>query len=532
MLRRLASEVFVGLIWVSCPIAVWAQEPTSRHLPFSLLTTLPPGTTQDVQIELWDLPVGGLEPLLVESYTSASALTVGADGSISFRLGSRQTPQGLDPALFASGSSRYIEATQAGASVLVRGRVPLFASAFSLTPGPAGPPGPVGPPGVDGAIGPVGPQGPVGPAGADGASGPAGATGPVGPQGPPGSNGADGPPGLEGAVGPPGPAGAIGPQGPTGPLGPQGTPGADGQLRVYGDGSGSARVISSDQFLNEAHPQYTDFTIESGRTLRVSSGTIIRCTGRFLNYGTITVLTSAGGGTYRSLGLAWPTYQYPHPGLSILAPELGSIATAGYDALGGTGGSAIPDSSSLTRLTHLGGGGGAGRDSAVGGAGGGTFTVLAQDAIINGGAIHAEGAIGIGFGAGGGGGGIIVLGSATSISNLGTIWALGGDGTRGTVGLGFGIASGGGGGGGVVHLLAPSISPPTGGATYLDGGSGGTSLGTMTGQALSSGGGGGASGGAGGRGGGIPRATLVVGGGAAGSPGVVILGRVNPAAFF
>ncbi len=56
---------------------------------------------------------------------------------------------------FPPGSSRYLDVTQGGLSVLTA-RVPLYASAFTISPGPQGPPGPPGP------AGPAGPAGPPG----------------------------------------------------------------------------------------------------------------------------------------------------------------------------------------------------------------------------------------------------------------------------------------------------------------------------------------------------------------------------------
>ncbi len=120
-----------------------AQEATSRLIPFSLATSLPPLTTQEVVVELWDAGSGGVL-IFSEAYTGANALPVDGSGFISFRFGSLQLPPGLNPAHFPSGSARYLDVTQAGMSVL-SARLPLTAVAFALSPGPEGPPGPPGP---------------------------------------------------------------------------------------------------------------------------------------------------------------------------------------------------------------------------------------------------------------------------------------------------------------------------------------------------------------------------------------------------
>jgi hypothetical protein len=55
----------------------------------------------------------------------------------------RGTVGGLVPANFPPGSTRYLDVTQGGVRVLAA-RLPLYASAFSVSPGPQGPPGPQG----------------------------------------------------------------------------------------------------------------------------------------------------------------------------------------------------------------------------------------------------------------------------------------------------------------------------------------------------------------------------------------------------
>src|SRR6266851_8953270 len=191
--------LFSAVIVVFLPIlAVQAQEPTSRLIPFSLQTSLPPSTTQEVVVELWDAPSDGML-IFAESYGGPDALPVDVSGSISFQFGSLQTPPGLNPDDFVSGSSRFLDVTQGAVSVLLSGRLPLTAVAFALSPGPQGPTGPQGATGLTGATGAQGSTGLTGPTGPGGATGPTGLTGATGAQGPTGQTGATGP------QGPPGP---------------------------------------------------------------------------------------------------------------------------------------------------------------------------------------------------------------------------------------------------------------------------------------------------------------------------------------
>src|ERR1700687_1659523 len=204
--RRLISRL-TRLAWSAIWFAAFVplgssqgQDATSRLIRFSLPTTLSAGK-QEGRVELWDAATGGTL-IFYEVYAGPDALTVGDDGSISFLFGSLQNPSGLNPNDFPSGSARYLDVTQGGASVL-SARVPLTAMPFALSPGPPGPTGPQGPQGAPGATGPQGPIGATGPQGATGAQGPPGVTGPqgaTGPQGPQGTTGSTGP------QGPPGPS--------------------------------------------------------------------------------------------------------------------------------------------------------------------------------------------------------------------------------------------------------------------------------------------------------------------------------------
>src|SRR5713226_6427147 len=163
-------SVFIPVFFAS------AQQTTSRVIPFALSTSLPPTTTQEVTVELWDAATGG-NLIFVEDYGGPDALSVDGAGSISFWFGNLHQPTGLNPDDFPSGSSRYLDVSQGGGSVLAA-RQALTAAAFALSPGPQGPQGPPGP------EGPIGPQGPAGPQGPQGVAGPEGPQGLTGPQGP------------------------------------------------------------------------------------------------------------------------------------------------------------------------------------------------------------------------------------------------------------------------------------------------------------------------------------------------------------
>jgi hypothetical protein len=210
-MRKLLSY-FLFAMFLTIPLGVRAQTvattspappPTSREIPFDLVFShLPFGSTQSITVEVWDAHTGG-NLIFSEAYPNVK---VGFLGELDFVLGS-QTPGGIPTNDFPSGASRYVDVVDtANRSVLVNGRIPLYANAFALTPGPAGP---------QGAPGPAGPQGPSGANGLNGAPGTAGQNGSPGIPGPAGPAGVTGPQGPAGPQGPPGPAGAtiVGPTG-------------------------------------------------------------------------------------------------------------------------------------------------------------------------------------------------------------------------------------------------------------------------------------------------------------------------------
>ena len=110
--------------------------------------------------------------------------------------------------------------------------------------------------------------------------------------------------------------------------------------QVYGDGSAGSRTISQDLRLGDqgdTNLQCVDFTIEAGVTLTVQSGTVIRCTGTFINLGRIVVQTGTEGGDLAN-DVSRPA---PWGIITQAAGELtndGFINADGDDGAGGSGG--------------------------------------------------------------------------------------------------------------------------------------------------------------------------------------------------
>jgi hypothetical protein len=296
----------------------------------------------------------------------------------------------------------------------------------------------------------------------------------------------------------------------TGLVGP---PGADGQLRVYGDGSAGTRTFTSGD-PKDTNLQYTDCTVPAGVVISFPSGTVIRCTGTFTNNGTVVATSGAQGGVcaqYNAPNTA--SYRPPSLGVALAAPLSAERGTA-TQVQGGQPGVPLNAGNARALLRPgpgAGGGGSCGADA--GGPGGGGLTILAAAAIVNNGTIEVSPLAATGLGGGGGAGGVLILASRGTITNSGALRAEGGPGGSahdyGTIGA----AAGGGGGGGIVHLLAPTI---TAGLVSVAGGPpGAAAVGSFPGASTRvGGGGGGACGGAGGYGGNVIGTTP-----GAGSPG-------------
>lgn len=310
----------------------------------------------------------------------------------------------------------------------------------------------------------------------------------------------------------------------------KGQPSAD----IYGDGSAGALNIASDTTLNTTdhpNPQYTDITIDAGRTLTVPSGTVLRCTGSFTNNGTISVQTFAAGGRIAGIdaSTAMPAMRIAHPGVAKSAamnPEYGDDTAI---QTGGSGGARLTEYEALHILmpgAAAGGGGGAAGINDSGVSGGGSLVVLCRGAISNNGVITANGASG---GGGGGAGGILVLASAASVTNgaPGIISANGAAGAASDTNEG----PSGGGGGGIVHLLAPVITIANAANVTVNGGAAGSGAENVTLSPRTGGAGGGACGGAGGNGGNVSADDSVTAA-TAGGAGYVLQSLVDPAALF
>ncbi len=310
--------------------------------------------------------------------------------------------------------------------------------------------------------------------------------------------------------------------GPQGSPGPQGAPGEDGNLNAYGNGSRGDLIVSSTTNFSDANPQYQNITINSGATISLPSGSILRCTGNLINNGTIFVQTFAKGGQPITVNtnILFPDFAPPHPGISRLSAGLGQYANAGgINVNGGYHGNGIAQAAATLLYPGPTGGGAGAAGGGPGGDGGGTVTILCNGSIQNNGSIIATGNA-VNSGAGGGAGGIVILASKTSISNPGTINVKGTTGGDSYANSG----AGGGGSGGIVRLISPSIT--NSGSILLQGGASG-STGLLVNSSRHGGGGGGACGGDGGDGASV-NASNQQSGATAGQAGQLIINLTDP----
>lgn len=325
-----------------------------------------------------------------------------------------------------------------------------------------------------------------------------------------------------------GPAGANGQNGSNGANGQNGTDGQDGMDSAWGDGSAGARVVSANEDLDDDNLQFTDFTINSGVTLTVPSGTIIRCTGTATINGTIQVETAGNSGDILPDNRSKNASQ----GLSTQPAGDGELGDSSSNRQGGYPSSALDSAigRSIIRPPVLAGGAGGGGYSGnpAHGQGGGSIAIYCQGGItVNGtGLISAGGGYG-GNCQGGGAGGVIILASAGTVDHSGPIRA------RGSTGGAFSAfcAQGGGGGGGLIHILAQTISGNDANLSAAGGSAvtGAQGAGTVSSGTRSGGGAGGSLFGAGGQGSLVATngATL---GASVGSAGVIIKRQgFNPA---
>jgi hypothetical protein len=275
------------------------------------------------------------------------------------------------------------------------------------------------------------------------------------------------------------------------------TTGPSGAIGAYGDGSAGSLTITSNTDWSTTPPanlsmEYTDFTVNSGVTLTVPSGTTIRATGNITINGSIVVKP----------GVSEVGNYIPNPGLSLKSATQTSL---GISNSGGIGISNIA-SLSIVKGSIYGGGAGARNSLNSGSEGGGYIRIIAQGnlSISTTGSINANGynsinpnTAGQGItGGGGGGGGAIVLLCKGMVTQAGSLLANGGNGASGFDGNGgTGEGGGGGGGGGIIIIAANSINST--GTNQVSGGLAGPNQGSST---INIGGGGGACGGNGGNG--------------------------------
>lgn len=315
--------------------------------------------------------------------------------------------------------------------------------------------------------------------------------------------------------------------------GTDGSDGADGSIRVYGDGSAGDLLVPNTALFEADNKQFASVTIDSGVTLTVDSGTILRVSGTFTNNGTIEVRGFASGAEFSSGVATSGTAPAFSPANSGIAPLAGAQPAFGTDAAtvaGGAYGLGMFEGAAMNVLNPgmLGGsGGGAGAYGNTGGKGGGTFTVLAAGAIVNNGTITANGAAGD-PGSGGGGGGVIILASQTSVTNAAsaTISANGGAGGASNTESG----AGGGGGGGIIHLIS-ATAPVNSGTITVGGGAAGNNATAVTSSPRSGGGGGGSCGGEGGPGSSVS-ALGTSSGNSLGADGFSFLTTADPTSLF
>jgi len=283
---------------------------------------------------------------------------------------------------------------------------------------------------------------------------------------------------------------------------------------------------------NLANLQFTDFTINSGATLTVPSGAVIRCTGTFTNNGRIVVQAGATGGSmFAHLPIATTSISPAEAGVSLHAAGTPEWGDSTGTRSGGPGGTGITSGFQARQVRYPGikaGGSGSGPSSTAAGGGGGSLVVLAETAIVNAGSgISADGEDAFSAGGGGGAGGVVILASAGSVTNSAPISVKGGAGGVSDSSVG----PGGGGGGGLARLIAPSVTETGGFVT--GGGSAGSKSGIVNSTVHAGGGGGGACIGNGGSGGlTSPGTASSPGDATSGNPGVALVDRFDPTSLF
>ncbi len=279
--------------------------------------------------------------------------------------------------------------------------------------------------------------------------------------------------------------------------------------RFYGDGSAGDLTLTTgtsvDWMLSaQSNLNFQNVTIESGATLLVPAGTTIRCTGNFVNNGTINVWYGSKGGrpgfTYVDfVAGSWASRQdtIADRGDTPRGASSGQVGTENTLLAGSPGDRILPTVAAGSFMSFRWGGGAGSGGWGTGSTGGGLLKVLCKGEVRNGtgGTITANGyGSAANPGSGGGGGGIVVLASQQRVINEGSIEAKGGPGgVTNTL-----SGAGGGGGGGIVILVAPQVT--NNGTVDVSAGVAGTES-TQPAKGLNPRYGGGAGGSSGGRGG-------------------------------
>lgn len=248
-----------------------------------------------------------------------------------------------------------------------------------------------------------------------------------------------------------------------------------------GTGSEGDVVISTNTSWNSEH-NCNNLTINSGITLTLQSGAIVRVKQTMTVNGTVSANGQGGTGGSGAAGGNGPCIYTTKGGPGGKGGDQGAYTGGSGGSFGGGGGGGA-DASSHNGYPggNYGGGGGSAATAGAGGAGGGRVKIYANSLVIAGtGIITSSGnnaATPASSGGGGGGAGQIEI-STNSFTNSGTVRCKGGNGANAING-GSGNNGGGGGGGGNYCRIGFSGDVPYTLGTYdVSGGTAGTGYGT------------------------------------------------------
>jgi len=260
---------------------------------------------------------------------------------------------------------------------------------------------------------------------------------------------------------------------------------------LFGNGVNGSITISSSTTWTVAQGwrNYTNVIVNSGKTLTIASGLVVRCTGWLNVSGVISGNAKGGaggngvssndGGTgggvltiyAAKVSITGTVYSDGSAGgnaVSYLGPDIGAGVAGSSGSGGGTAGGGGQTYSSSYH-------GGAGGLTGGGGGSGGLWQSGAPDYLCGAG------------GGGGGGAGSISFYVYDYWSNSGYLHATGGVGGNAYASGTYAVGGYGGNGGLIYVYYSPVLGSITLGTVYLAGGSGGTSVGTSNGGDGSSG---------------------------------------------